>query len=157
LEDSALSPLIRLQAKRDALESALAGAKAKLAVAPAPIKALEATLGPLQAALDARDAVQLVVEEALQALNEGLLKLRDLNNAAYDKLRIAAKAWRNAGGLVELRPKFRTVVLETPAVMAMRRHLPFGEGTLLLHGDRSGRASDILYAAADDTAGIDED
>lgn len=158
LEDSALSPLVRLTAKREALESALQQAKANLAAAPGKMAALSATIPPLESALSARDLAQIAVEDALQSLHAGLMKLRDLNNAAYDKLRLAAKSWRNAGALAELRPNFRIVRFDDcPAARSLRMHVPFCENTLLLVGDRSGRAADLLFAAADNSADMDED
>lgn len=147
LEDSALSPLVRLTAKREALSAALEEARAKLEAAPGKMAAYEASLPPLAEALAERDRLRAGVEGLLGALYEGLMGLRAANESAYTALRVAARAYREAGGSRVpglQRPSFPAIRFNSAAVRALARSCPFAAGPLLFHGDTSGRSQGIL-------------
>lgn len=145
--ESAVRQLVSLKAKLEVLEAALRELDKKVAEAPGKMSAYEATLPPLVKAIEARDIVQAEVEETLRTLYDGLMRLRSLNEAAYDRLRQSARAYRAAGGARTpglARPSFPALRFRDDLVRKFVGDLPFTEGCRL-SGDASGRASNIIF------------
>jgi len=136
LEDGALSPLLRAQAKRDALESALADAKAKLAAVPQAIIDFDKALAPLAPAVARRDAILAEAVTMLRALHACLLDLRASNSEAVALLGQAYKAWGRIGRPPELEPRFVPVQFPAQLHRAFFRDTPF-LGSVTLRGDSS--------------------
>jgi len=151
VEDSALAPLIRLRAKRDVLIAALGQLEAKMADAPGKIAALSQAIIPLESALSARDLAQNRVEELLADLYSALMNLRVKNEISYEALHKAAKAWRLAGSVPELKPPFNAVRFDAcAAASALRKDTPFAKGPLLMAGDSSGRSQSLVFAGSEE-------
>lgn len=140
LVESAAQPLVLLREKRAILVRAVAQLEAKIATAGGKYDAYLASLGPLEAAISARDDQRRAVEQVFQTLYDGLMSLREANETAYLRLREAAKAYKGAGGAGVpglTRPGFPALRFESPIVAALRRDTPFGE--IIMVGDNSGR------------------
>jgi hypothetical protein len=149
VRESAVRPVVSLEAEVTALRSALEELDRRIADAPGKMSAYEASLAPLQAAISARNAVQVGVEDTLTVLYERLMALRAANETAYGLLKVAIKGWMSVGGIRATaipRPVFPALnFYDCKAAGQLQRDCPFGEFSL--PGDTSGRYGRMVQNA----------
>ncbi len=136
VEDSALQPVVLLEAKAKVLKAALVELDRKIACAPQRAAEFEAAIAPLEPAIAKRDRILAEATKMLRDLHAKLLDLRASNSEAVMLLGASYKAWGRIGRPPELEPRFTPVAFPADLHTAFFRDTPF-IGSVSLRGDSS--------------------